>query len=443
MAQTTPREPSPEELRNIFDYAFRSSPRAYGSELYDDPSPVVDMLGSSPLLDYVRQRLPQKLGDTKAGKALINLLPEDQKPRSLGDYVKRGIQEAPLGGYSKIHLMDVDRLRGGDAAVQLGTTRVGQVPDMQGFDRPTGTMREAAAQLAGVTAGDIAQDGVRNIWWFLNAPQALASLAILSAVHGASQDFRDPSSKGPVIRNRGMRLAATVPAVIGMSMAVGNVGRQPGYKAAVPSEADPTISADPLGEAVSRYFLGRTGSLLPYDEFVKERPDVSRGEYEQYKAYLHGNSLPIKATLDGIQGPEVTFLGKSIPVATGILPAVAAAVGAGMGIRKAGARLRDAKVLDQAASAREGVKERYGELRQKGLEHEEALAELGPEIRVRERLQRQIDSEMLKQSLAYSSIGLTGAAVTGQLLESIRRALKGRAEIEPAVDEQTSLPAPV
>ena len=435
-------DPTNEELLNIFSTAFRSSPRAYGDELHGDPSPVVDMLTSSPLVDYIRQRLPQKLGDTKVGKGLIELLPEEQKPRSVGDYVKRGIQEMPLGGYAPKHLQDMDQLRDGNAAIQLGTTRVGQVPGLDGYEKPTGTMREAAAQLAGVTAGDIAQDGVRNIWWFLNAPQALASLAILSAVHGAGQDFRDPATKGPLIRNRGMRLAATVPAVIGMSMAVGNFGRQAGYKAAVPSEADPTVSADPLGEAVSRYFLGRTGSLLPYEEFVKERPDVSRSEYEEYKAYLHGNSLPLKATLDGIQGPEVTFLGKSIPVATGILPAVAAAVGAGMGIRKAGARLRDTRVLSKAAGARADVDERYSELR-KEMSHEEAIRELDPEIRVREGLQRQIDSEMLKQSLAYSSIGLTGAAVTGQLLESIRRALKGRAEIEPAVDEQTSLPAPV
>jgi hypothetical protein len=442
MTQGALQDPSKDELLNIFSTAFRSSPRAYGN-LHDDPSPVVDMLGSSPLLDYIRQRLPQKLGDTKAGKALIELLPDNQKPRSIGDYAKRGIQAMPLGGYAPYRQIEMDRLRGEDAAVQLGTTRVGQVPDMQGFDKPTGTMREAAAQLAGVTAGDIAQDGLRNIWWFLNAPQALASLAVLSAVHGASQEYRDPSAKGPLIRNRGMRLAATVPAVIGMSMGVGNFGRQAGYKAAVPSEADPAVSADPLGEAVSRYFLGRTGALLPYDEFVKERPDVSRGEYEEYKAYLHGNSLPIKATLDGIQGPEVTFLGKSIPVATGILPAVAAAVGAGMGIRKAGARLRDAKVLDQAAAARTEVKEKYGELRRDGLEHKEAMAGLDAEIRAREKLQNQIDSEMLKQSLAYSSIGLTGAAVTGQALESIRRALKGRAEIEPAEDEQAVIPAPV
>ena len=31
--------------------------------------------------------------------------------------------------------------------------------------------------------------------------------------------------------------------------------------------------------------MGRTGNLLPYDEFVKVRPDVSKEEYGRYKAF--------------------------------------------------------------------------------------------------------------------------------------------------------------
>jgi hypothetical protein len=245
-----------------------------------------------------------------------------------------------------------------------------------------------------------------------------------------------------------MRLATAVPAVIATSMAVGNAGRQPGYKAVIPSEADPTVSADPLGEGLSRFFLGRSGSLLPYEEFVQERPDVSRGEYEAYKSYLFGNAMPIKATLDGINGPEVTFLGKSLPVATGILPAVAAAIGAGVGIRKAGEELRAAGTLREAADTRkefEGAKAFLNrvqanpratqqEIKEAQLAKNMADAAYAP-------VQRKIDRTMLRKSLGHGSLWLTGAALSGQTLESVRRALKGKAPIEDPEEDQSSLPA--
>ena len=55
-------------------------------------------------------------------------------------------------------------------------------------------------------------------------------------------------------------------------MGVGNFIRQPGYKATLPDPMNPTETTNPLGELANRYFLGRSGGLLPYDEFVKERP---------------------------------------------------------------------------------------------------------------------------------------------------------------------------
>ena len=61
---------------------------------------------------------------------------------------------------------------------------------------------------------------------------------------------------------------------------------------------------------------------------------MSREEYNAYKNYLFTGKSPIKATLDGIQGPEVTFMGKSIPLATGLVPMAAAVVGARRGIKR-------------------------------------------------------------------------------------------------------------
>ena len=44
-------------------------------------------------------------------------------------------------------------------------------------------------------------------------------------------------------------------------------GGAEGYKAAIPNEEDPTKTDNVLGEVALKYFMGRTGNLLPYDEF--------------------------------------------------------------------------------------------------------------------------------------------------------------------------------
>jgi hypothetical protein len=233
-------------------------------------------------------------------------------------------------------------------------------------------------------------------------------------------------------------MAATVPAWIGTSLAIGNATRLPGYKAAVPSEADPTQAVDPVSEGISRYFLGRSGSLLPYDEFVKERPDVSRSEYEAYKAYLFGSSMPVKATLDGIHGPEVSFMGKSIPVATGLLPAVAAVVGARAGVRKAGRKLSAATWQDGDTRGRNLLR-RAEDLRQEYKEAKDEDKE-GAFLKYAQQ-QDANEGEILKQSLLYSGSAMGAAAIAGQTLESIRRAIKGKAPVEDPEEEQSSLPA--
>ena len=47
----------------------------------------------------------------------------------------------------------------------------------------------------------------------------------------------------------------------------------------LPSEEDPSKTNNVLGEVAAKYILGRTGNLLPWDEFKKVRPDVSKDEY--------------------------------------------------------------------------------------------------------------------------------------------------------------------
>ena len=48
-----------------------------------------------------------------------------------------------------------------------------------------------------------------------------------------------------------------------------------GYEAAIPNPEDKSKTDNVIAEVAAKYFLGRTGNLLPYDEFKKVSPDVS------------------------------------------------------------------------------------------------------------------------------------------------------------------------
>ncbi len=147
--------------------------------------------------------------------------------------------------------------------------------------------------------------------------------------------------------------ALSIPSGIAINTGIGLMtpfGGAEGYKAAVPSEEDPSKTANIAQEVGLKYIMGRTGNLLPYDEFVKVRPDVSKDEYMRYKAFkfdkeldmnpfddgkvtLPGGSL--KTTDEGIHGPELQFLGRSLPATTGLIPFAGAVAGGAMGVRGA------------------------------------------------------------------------------------------------------------
>ena len=300
-----------------------------------------------------------------------------------------------------------------------------------------GDIAGRSAQVAGMAAGDILTDGMRNIWWFLNAPQAVSQIAVLQAMNNAKNANIDTSvrlAEEPLLKSRALRMAATAPAVIAVSMGLGNAFRQPGYKAVVPDENDPTKTANLGQELVDRYFLGRSGALLPYDEFVKERPDVSREEYNQYKNYLFGDKSVVKATMDGVQGPEVTFMGKSLPLMTGILPGVAGVLGARRGVKRGLQKLEQSGALDQEQKNRlyaAKLQERAADASRSGevIKASEAKNPEKAERAYRARRQKN-DQELFKQIIKDASVATTGAALSGALLESIRRANRPVQELD-------------
>ena len=142
----------------------------------------------------------------------------------------------------------------------------------------------------------------------------------------------------------------SIPTGIALNAGIGllnPIGGSGGYSAALPSDSDPAVTQNAVMEVGAKYFLGKTGNLLPYNEFVKHRPDVSKSDYIKYKAFKYDKegdmdltdgdfTVPtgvIKGTLDGIHGPEIQFLGRSLPATTTGIPVVSAMTGGVLGVR--------------------------------------------------------------------------------------------------------------
>ena len=243
-------------------------------------------------------------------------------------------------------------------------------------------------QLGGALGADLIQDKSRSIWWLLNAAQAAGNVLndyglkrANSELYGSTNlntpfNITDLKAKGLTrttesgrevpaegiygangeARRRNYRsgMVAALGAPVGFAINQGMglmtpFGGYEGYEAVVPNAADPSKTDNAVLEVASKYILGRTGNLLDWDEFKKVRPDVSKGEYNAYKAFKYdkaidvnpfddGNiSLPggvLRATTDGIHGAEVQFLGRSLPVNTAIVPFLSSVAGTMAGVRK-------------------------------------------------------------------------------------------------------------
>ena len=431
-----PRNLGYDDLKNILKQAFLSEPlgRA-GIEDYikagGEVSPYQAMLGRSSLIDYARQILPDKLANTNWYANLASKLPDADLNTVSG--VRRRlanqIGEIPLGGYGAAEKKKLSDLRMDNLRAQNKYIDASKVPLTTGQYADIGDSFSArVAQTAGVVGRDIATDGLRNIWWFLNAPQAVAQIAALQGIHQAGKPYTVQNR--PLVGRGALRLAATAPAVIAMSTGIGNIGRPAGYKAILPSDEDPRKTDSPVGELLSRYFLGRTGRLLPYDEFAKERPDVDKGEYQRYKAYQFNKQTDLnpldgdfnilgalRGTTEGIHGPEINFMGKAIPALTGILPTAAAVMGIRKGIRKAGKRLQERGDLDMVKKLEKDYNQAKA-MPKDNDDRERLIDELGTDL---DKLRDDNSIEAAKQALLYGSGYTTAAALTGQALESIRR----------------------
>lgn len=227
-----------------------------------------------------------------------------------------------------------------------------------------------ASYVAGRLAHDVLTDGTRTPYWALNHPLAITGVVghEITPAAGLGPDYDALSEE---LENRGERVtrqaideefarragfrfngegsgppltlakhAIPAMATAAMTMAAGNTdylnilggGRTPGFQAVMPVEGDPTQSSNPLLELGARYLFGRTGRVLPWEQFTQERPDVSYDDYQSYAAYQFdkgplGIGL-IRGTTRNLDGePEAAMMGFRVPLSAAT--AAAGAMGGG------------------------------------------------------------------------------------------------------------------
>lgn len=378
-------------------------------------TPTAEMTGRTPVGHMLRQALPRWAGGYS----------QDYRKRLNEHY-----RADPENSFDALRLGYFPAIDNAPPGAYLSQSQAG----------PLGRKARMAAQVLGGTAADVTTQGVQNLYWFLNAWEPLSMVAGRMGQHGVLRDL-DGAPQGRPFQGATGNTASVFPLILAASAATGTLFRQPGYQAVLPDlEGDRRESTDPVQERILRT-IGRRGQLLPFDEFVKDRPDVSRGEYEAYKAYLHGDKSILKGTMDGIHGPEVNFLGRSMPLITGILPIAGGVLGGRIGLRMAGKRVaRDGMFTDGVnifaaqATAKEAAREAVGT--QRAAAAQQRYREATRQLRHHESA---IQSRLLGGAIAGSSVGLGVTAAGAQLLEQMRRSANMRAG---AASEEEQLPPP-
>jgi hypothetical protein len=309
-------------------------------------------------------------------------------------------------GMAKVAI-DEDRSRLGDnrllSMVRDSALAVGDRGYRQAFSDPRVGPAGKAGYVAGRLAHDLVNDGSRVPWWVLNHPMAQTAVAadLAADTAGLNPDYDTYHQKldaageaatreaidaafaadmGFSHRGEGagipLGLARKLPAVLASSALLagsGNSnfaniaggGRLPGFEAVLPADGDKTRSANPLAELGVRYMFGRTGRLLPWEQFTAERPDVSPGDYGSYRAHQY-DSGPllglVKATSRNIDAePEFTMMGFRVPLSA------AATVGGTLVGGIAGAQALDQMVNEQMASRFGGALQTRGNRRLAGF----------------------------------------------------------------------------
>ena len=189
------------------------------------------------------------------------------------------------------------------------------------------SVKDPAKAVATAVADVLTNRTLSDVWKYTNVPRMAGEVG---------KKVAQLANVDPIT---GTVLAAAAPiALMSLSGVRGPLSqglRPAGYKAVAPKSKEEdstgkTPQSVPL-EAVLRYGLGQRSQLLPYSEFVKERPDVSPSTYAQYRRYEHAKPQPgqlisidpkgqsfttvgglIRGTAKGLNDPELRVKGMPI-----------------------------------------------------------------------------------------------------------------------------------
>lgn len=178
---------------------------------------------------------------------------------------------------------------------------------------------------------DVVTDGTRAVWWAFNHPNALADKAARLAIG------KEASKELGVLGTGLVMSAAVAPAVAAAGAYditnIGEMFRPKGFAQAYAEEGseDRRQTSQPVAEVFERFFLGRTGRPLAYEEAKKDIPDLTPERYGNFlRSYYQDKGFlgVLKATPENLQGvPEARLLGYpiTIPSVLGVAGGAAAA----------------------------------------------------------------------------------------------------------------------
>ena len=158
----------------------------------------------------------------------------------------------------------------------FNTARLGRHAAYENLGKSQGrTAAQNIGGFAGRVASDVVGDETRNWIWRNNHPLGISSFAGSDALKVTGMPVGYQALGGAALALGVMPIASGNLDISNL----GEFGRPKGYQALFADPTDKTKTTNPLGEFAGRYFLGRKGNILPYEELVKERPDVTPEKY--------------------------------------------------------------------------------------------------------------------------------------------------------------------
>jgi hypothetical protein len=190
------------------------------------------------------------------------------------------------------------------------------------------TAQETPVQFLGAYTArlvtDLTNDGTRTLFWRYNHPNAIADISMAKAIGKETRERLGPLQTG-LVTTAALGPALAVSGAYDL-FNISEVGRPKGFAQTYAEEGseDRRKTEQPVQEAFERFFLGRTGRPLAYEEAKKDIPDLTPERYGNFlRNYYQDRGLLgiVKATPENLEGvPELRMLGYpvTIPSALGV-----------------------------------------------------------------------------------------------------------------------------